>query len=186
MLTIPAFGSPRNMRVVGAIPSGLPERPGWRAPPGGTGVASGWSSRSRPARLFRHGRTEGCRSCDRRADRFGGRRITTQEGLTPDQRDLRSQRCASTSRSSGGSSRWSAGRSTGANGVGLNYLVPPVYTLHAMGALTAGAERAIRRAEDLDRPQLVECSSATRTCVSSWGRARRTRSCTRSATTSAP
>ena len=45
-----------------------------------------------------------------------------------------------------------------ADGVVLNYLVSPGYNARAMEALGAGAERAGRRVEDLDRPQLVVCS----------------------------
>ncbi|MDI6772015.1 MAG: LLM class flavin-dependent oxidoreductase [bacterium] len=45
-----------------------------------------------------------------------------------------------------------------ADGVLLNYLVSPGYNKTAMEALAAGAERAGRRVEDLDRPQLVVCS----------------------------
>ncbi len=45
-----------------------------------------------------------------------------------------------------------------ADGVLLNYLVSPSYNKTAMEALAAGAARAGRRVEDLDRPQLVVCS----------------------------
>ncbi|HEX6263029.1 MAG TPA: LLM class flavin-dependent oxidoreductase [Actinomycetota bacterium] len=45
-----------------------------------------------------------------------------------------------------------------ADGVLLNYLVSPEYDRAAMGALAAGAERAGRSVEDVDRPQLVVCS----------------------------
>ncbi len=45
-----------------------------------------------------------------------------------------------------------------ADGVLLNYLVSPSYNKTAMDALAAGAARAGRRVEDLDRPQLVVCS----------------------------
>lgn len=45
-----------------------------------------------------------------------------------------------------------------ADGVLLNYLVSPGYNKTAMEALAAGAARAGRRVEDLDRPQLVVCS----------------------------
>jgi len=45
-----------------------------------------------------------------------------------------------------------------ADGVLLNYLVSPKYNGDAMAALAAGAARAGRRVEDLDRPQLVVCS----------------------------
>lgn len=45
-----------------------------------------------------------------------------------------------------------------ADGVLLNYLVSPGYNKTAMEALAAGVERAGRKFEDLDRPQLVVCS----------------------------
>jgi 5,10-methylenetetrahydromethanopterin reductase len=45
-----------------------------------------------------------------------------------------------------------------ADGVVLNYCVPPEYNQEALAALQAGAQRAGRRWEDLDRPQLVVCS----------------------------
>ena len=45
-----------------------------------------------------------------------------------------------------------------ADGVVLNYLVSPDYNDRAMDALAAGADRAGRRVDDLDRPQLVVCS----------------------------
>jgi 5,10-methylenetetrahydromethanopterin reductase len=45
-----------------------------------------------------------------------------------------------------------------ADGVVLNYCVPPEYNREALAALKTGAERAGRRWEDLDRPQLVVCS----------------------------
>ncbi|MFB3738499.1 MAG: LLM class flavin-dependent oxidoreductase [Candidatus Velamenicoccus archaeovorus] len=45
-----------------------------------------------------------------------------------------------------------------ADGVLLNYLVGPRYDATAMEHLAAGAARAGRRVEDLDRPQLVVCS----------------------------
>ena len=44
------------------------------------------------------------------------------------------------------------------DGVVLNYLVGPTYTAKALEALAAGAERAGRTLEDVDRPQLVVCS----------------------------
>ena len=44
------------------------------------------------------------------------------------------------------------------DGVVLNYLVGPAYNRSAMEALAAGAERAGRTVEDIDRPQLVVCS----------------------------
>jgi 5,10-methylenetetrahydromethanopterin reductase len=45
-----------------------------------------------------------------------------------------------------------------ADGVVLNYLVSPAYNDRAMARLEAGAARAGRSMEDLDRPQLVVCS----------------------------
>jgi 5,10-methylenetetrahydromethanopterin reductase len=45
-----------------------------------------------------------------------------------------------------------------ADGVVLNYLVSPAYNRRAMEALEVGAAKTGRRAEDLDRPQLVVCS----------------------------
>jgi 5,10-methylenetetrahydromethanopterin reductase len=45
-----------------------------------------------------------------------------------------------------------------ADGVVLNYCVPPEYNQEALEALKTGAQRAGRRWEDLDRPQLVVCS----------------------------
>ncbi|MBA2336492.1 MAG: LLM class flavin-dependent oxidoreductase [Acidimicrobiia bacterium] len=45
-----------------------------------------------------------------------------------------------------------------ADGVVLNYLVPPSYNTRAMEHLTIGAARAGRSVDDLDRPQLVVCS----------------------------
>jgi 5,10-methylenetetrahydromethanopterin reductase len=45
-----------------------------------------------------------------------------------------------------------------ADGVVLNYLVSPDYNTRAMEHLAAGAERAGRSLDDLDRPQLVVCS----------------------------
>jgi 5,10-methylenetetrahydromethanopterin reductase len=45
-----------------------------------------------------------------------------------------------------------------ADGVVLNYCVPPEYNQEALESLKAGARRAGRRGEDLDRPQLVVCS----------------------------
>ena len=45
-----------------------------------------------------------------------------------------------------------------ADGVVLNYLVSPAYNARAMEALAAGAARAGRTVEELDRPQLVVCS----------------------------
>ncbi len=45
-----------------------------------------------------------------------------------------------------------------ADGVVLNYMVGPRYNRDAVQALGVGAERAGRKLEDLDRPQLVVCS----------------------------
>lgn len=45
-----------------------------------------------------------------------------------------------------------------ADGVVLNYCVPPEYNIKAMEILDIGAKKAGRRAEDLDRPQLIVCS----------------------------
>jgi 5,10-methylenetetrahydromethanopterin reductase len=45
-----------------------------------------------------------------------------------------------------------------ADGVVLNYLVSPTYNADAMEHLAAGAERAGRTVDDLDRPQLIVCS----------------------------
>ncbi len=45
-----------------------------------------------------------------------------------------------------------------ADGVVLNYLVGPSYNARAMEALEAGASRAGRTVDALDRPQLVVCS----------------------------
>jgi 5,10-methylenetetrahydromethanopterin reductase len=45
-----------------------------------------------------------------------------------------------------------------ADGVVLNYLVSPDYNRRAMEALQVGLDRAGRRMDDLDRPQLVVCS----------------------------
>jgi 5,10-methylenetetrahydromethanopterin reductase len=44
------------------------------------------------------------------------------------------------------------------DGVLLNYLVGPAYNAEAMEHLAAGAARAGRSVEDVDRPQLVVCS----------------------------
>lgn len=44
------------------------------------------------------------------------------------------------------------------DGVVLNYLVSPDYNDRAMEALAAGADRAGRHVDDIDRPQLVVCS----------------------------
>lgn len=45
-----------------------------------------------------------------------------------------------------------------ADGVVLNYCVPPEYNNQAMERLEAGAKKADRSVDDLDRPQLVVCS----------------------------
>ena len=45
-----------------------------------------------------------------------------------------------------------------ADGVVLNYCVPPDYNAKALDLLDKGAKKAGRRFEDLDRPQLVVCS----------------------------
>jgi 5,10-methylenetetrahydromethanopterin reductase len=45
-----------------------------------------------------------------------------------------------------------------ADGVVLNYCVPPEYNLEAMEQLERGAARAGRKLEDIDRPQLIVCS----------------------------
>ncbi len=45
-----------------------------------------------------------------------------------------------------------------ADGVVLNYCVPPEYNDHALELIDRGARRAGRRVEALDRPQLVVCS----------------------------
>ena len=45
-----------------------------------------------------------------------------------------------------------------ADGVVLNYLVSPDYNARAMEHLAAGAARAGRSVDDIDRPQLVVCS----------------------------
>jgi 5,10-methylenetetrahydromethanopterin reductase len=45
-----------------------------------------------------------------------------------------------------------------ADGAVLNYLVSPSYNDGAMAQLEAGARKAGRRVEDIDRPQLVVCS----------------------------
>ncbi len=44
------------------------------------------------------------------------------------------------------------------DGVLLNYLVGPAYDVEAMEHLAAGAERAGRALDEIDRPQLVVCS----------------------------
>ncbi|NIS81681.1 MAG: LLM class flavin-dependent oxidoreductase [Anaerolineales bacterium] len=45
-----------------------------------------------------------------------------------------------------------------ADGVVLNYCVPPEYNDQALERLEAGAKRMGRKLEDIDRPQLVVCS----------------------------
>jgi len=45
-----------------------------------------------------------------------------------------------------------------ADGVLLNYCVPPEYNDRALELIDEGAKKAGRRAEDLDRPQLIVCS----------------------------
>jgi len=45
-----------------------------------------------------------------------------------------------------------------ADGVVLNYCVPPEYNDQAMERLEAGAKKAGRKLENIDRPQLVVCS----------------------------
>jgi 5,10-methylenetetrahydromethanopterin reductase len=45
-----------------------------------------------------------------------------------------------------------------ADGVLLNYLVSPAYNREAMEHLRTGADRAGRRVEQIDRPQLIVCS----------------------------
>jgi 5,10-methylenetetrahydromethanopterin reductase len=44
------------------------------------------------------------------------------------------------------------------DGVVLNYCVPPEYNDEAMQQLEAGARRAGRKLDDIDRPQLIVCS----------------------------
>ena len=45
-----------------------------------------------------------------------------------------------------------------ADGVVLNYCVPPEYNYKAIDLLTAGAKKVGRTIDDIDRPQLVVCS----------------------------
>ena len=45
-----------------------------------------------------------------------------------------------------------------AEGVVLNYCVPPEYNNKALELLNAGAKKAGKRLEDIDRPQLIVCS----------------------------
>jgi 5,10-methylenetetrahydromethanopterin reductase len=45
-----------------------------------------------------------------------------------------------------------------ADGIVLNYCVPPEYNIKALELLEKGAQRAGRKLDDLDRPQLIVCS----------------------------
>ena len=45
-----------------------------------------------------------------------------------------------------------------ADGVVLNYCVPPEYNIEALKHLEIGAKKAGRKLDDIDRPQLVVCS----------------------------
>ncbi len=45
-----------------------------------------------------------------------------------------------------------------ADGVVLNYCVPPEYNIQALKHLEAGAKKSGRKLDDIDRPQLVVCS----------------------------
>jgi 5,10-methylenetetrahydromethanopterin reductase len=45
-----------------------------------------------------------------------------------------------------------------ADGVVLNYCVPPAYNSEALEHIAIGAQRAGRRPQDIDRPQLIVCS----------------------------
>ncbi|HEY6409691.1 MAG TPA: LLM class flavin-dependent oxidoreductase [Ktedonobacteraceae bacterium] len=45
-----------------------------------------------------------------------------------------------------------------ADGVLLNYCVPPAYNLKALQHLEIGAQKAGRNVDDIDRPQLIVCS----------------------------
>jgi 5,10-methylenetetrahydromethanopterin reductase len=45
-----------------------------------------------------------------------------------------------------------------ADGVVLNYCVPPEYNIKALELIDEGARKSGRRVEDLDRPQLIVCS----------------------------
>jgi 5,10-methylenetetrahydromethanopterin reductase len=45
-----------------------------------------------------------------------------------------------------------------ADGVVLNYCVPPEYNINALNLLEIGAKRGGRKIEDIDRPQLIVCS----------------------------
>lgn len=59
-----------------------------------------------------------------------------------------------------GATGWDMIELTGqiADGIVLNYLVSPDYNKRAMQHLEKGAKRAGRKAEEIDRPQLVVCS----------------------------
>ncbi len=48
-----------------------------------------------------------------------------------------------------------------ADGVVLNYCVPPEHNDHSLELLESGAKKSGRRLEDIDRPQLVVCSIDT-------------------------
>jgi len=45
-----------------------------------------------------------------------------------------------------------------ADGVVLNYCVPPEYNIRALELLEVGAKKSGRKLEDIDRPQLIVCS----------------------------
>jgi len=45
-----------------------------------------------------------------------------------------------------------------ADGVVLNYCVPPEYTINALDLLNKGAKKSGRSLDDIDRPQLIVCS----------------------------
>ena len=45
-----------------------------------------------------------------------------------------------------------------ADGVTLNYCVPPEYNIEALKHIEIGAKKAGRRLDDIDRPQLIVCS----------------------------
>lgn len=45
-----------------------------------------------------------------------------------------------------------------ADGVVMNYCVPPEYNIKALELIDEGAKKSGRRVEDLDRPQLIVCS----------------------------
>ncbi len=44
------------------------------------------------------------------------------------------------------------------DGAVLNYCVPPEYNIRALELLDAGAKKAGRRVDDIDRPKLIVCS----------------------------